>query len=607
MLRTAAILIALLLAAAARAQSVTFEQKDLTGWVGTPLTMVVQLNDLPDDAEPTVLGDSKDFEVQIASAGSSQATQVVNGRVSRTSTRTFRVEFTPRRAGTLDLPLVEVRSGGQAWRSAPAKASVSARDDSSLLRLEVRANPNQPWVGQATDVTLRILVRPLDTPKARSAVGGGLLWKILDTQRSRFGAFTDTLVSLSRNRMLPDGREETVDGKSWLVYEIDAQVTPDAPGPVSVGEVHVVLNYPFGLRASQDFFGDTQLVATRQRPVDASVSASVAQAVALPEKGRPASFRGAVGRFSVDAAAKPTQVSAGDPITLTLNITTLGADAEQLRTLQPPPIDASVLGTMFRVPSDPLAGTVRGSVKSFTQTLRPTSPEVNSIPPIEFSFFDPQRGAYETVRSRPIAVSVSPSERVTADRMERSGAAPAAEKAAARLTELEGGMLANAAPDETLLHDERVRLDAASAVAVALPPAIALAALLLRRRRDRVLGDAGLARALGALRTARAGVAAASDEPALCAALLGFVADRTGHASGTVTRGQALQLAREASAADALLDRFDRLLASGERAAFAPGRGGDLGLARTEAQALLAELDALRWRRRMDEVLEVAA
>ena len=607
MLRHATILIALLLAAIARAQSVEFEQKDYTGWVGTPLTMVVQLNNLPDDVEPKVVGEPRDFDVQVIAAGSSQATQCINGRVSRTSTRTFRVECTPKKAGTLDIPMVEVRSGAQAWSSSPGKATVTARDDSSLLRLEARSNPTQPWVGQPTDVTLRILVRPLDTVQARNAVGTGLLWKILDVQRSRFGAFTDTLVSLSKNRMLPEGREEVIDGKGWLVYEIDAQVTPDAPGPVSVGDVHVVLNYPFGLRASQDFFGDTQLVATRQRPVDASVTATVAQAAALPEKGRPASFRGAVGRFSIDATAKPTQVAAGDPITLTVNITTLGADAEQLKTLQPPPIDAATLGPMFRVPSDPLAGTVRGSVKSFTQTVRPSSPDVTAIPPIEFSFFDPQRGAYETVRSKPIPVSVSPAERVATDRIERSSAAPASDKPGAKLTELEGGMVANAAPTADLLRDGRVHLDATAATAVVLPPVLAVAALLWRRRRDRLMGDAGLARSLGALRFARAGLAAAGDEAALSTVLLTYIAHRTNHAAGTVTRGQALQLAEQAGADEELRRRLDHLLAAGERAAFAPTRSGDLAAARGEATALIGSIDVLPWKRRAVDALEVAA
>ena len=242
MLRHAFILLALALTAIARAQSVDFDLKETTGWVGTPITMMVQLNDLEEDVEPTVSGDSPDFETALVPAGSSQATQVINGRVSRRSTRTFRVEFTPKAAGTFALPKVEVQAGGKTWSSTPAKVTVTAKDDSALLRVEVRATPARAWVGQPTDVTLRILLKPVESPQARGAIGTGMLWKGLDAQRSKFGAFTDTLVGLSRNRTLPDGREELIDGKPWLVYEIDAQVTPDAPGPLTVGDVRVALN-----------------------------------------------------------------------------------------------------------------------------------------------------------------------------------------------------------------------------------------------------------------------------------------------------------------------------------------------------------------------------
>jgi hypothetical protein len=55
--------------------------------------------------------------------------------------------------------------------------------------------------------------------------------------------------------------------------------------------------------------------------------------------------------------------------------------------------------------------------------------------------------------------------------------------------------------------------------------------------------DGGLARALGALRNAREAVAHASDAAAVATAMCNYVADRTSHAAGTITRGQAVQLA----------------------------------------------------------------
>jgi hypothetical protein len=136
---------------------------------------------------------------------------------------------------------------------------------------------------------------------------------------------------------------------------------------------------------------------------------------------------------------------------------------------------------------------------------------------------------------------------------------------------------------------------------------LAAAALLLRRRRDRMQGDAGLMRALGADRAARESIQQAADLPAICGALCEFVAARTSRAGGTVTRAQAVQLAREAGAEDALCASLDQLLAAGERAAFAPARGSDASNARTQAATLLQSLTRLSWKRRAAEVLEDTA
>jgi hypothetical protein len=93
----------------------------------------------------------------------------------------------------------------------------------------------------------------------------------------------------------------------------------------------------------------------------------------------------------------------------------------------------------------------------------------------------------------------------------------------------------------------------------------------------------------------------------VCAALCEFISARTSRASGTVTRAQAVQLAREAGADEPLCTMLDQLLASGERAAFAPARGGDASNARAQAGTLLQAFSRLSWKRRAAEVLEEAA
>lgn len=167
--------------------------------------------------------------------------------------------------------------------------------------------------------------------------------------------------------------------------------------------------------------------------------------------------------------------------------------------------------------------------------------------------------------------------------------------------------MANAAPTSELLRDGRLTLGAGTALAFGVPPVLAALATILRRRHDRMRGDAGLVRALGADRAAREALQHATDLPAVCAALCEFIAARTTRPSGTVTRAQAVHLARQAGADDTLCTMLDGLLASGERAAFAPARGGDASNTRAQADALLQALMKLAWKRRAPDVLEDAA
>jgi hypothetical protein len=493
------------------------------------------------------------------------------------------------------------------WRNPSQEILVASSTASDTLRLEVTTDPPNPWVGQSVKLSLRILVRPFTSAQHGVTLDEAQMWRLHDDAGCSWGILESRIRELAQSNRRPAGTEQVIDGKSWIVYEIETPFTPDRAGPVSLGDLRVAWRYPTSLTVGRDFFGSPELTLSGVRPVTATLAESAIVARALPEAGRPASFRGAVGQFELRVAAKPTQVAMGDPITLSISVIDRSRGGEELKTLQPPPVDAEALGNAFRVPSDPLAGTIDGAMKTFTQTIRPSTTNVTQIPPIEFSWFDPAKGQYVTTRSQPIDIRVSPSERLTSDRIEGAAAAPASDRQGASLTEVDGGLVANAAPTAELLRDGRLTLGAGTALAFGAPPVLAAISLLLRRRRDRMQGDAGLQRALGADRAAREALQQSADLPAVCAALCEFISARTSRASGTVTRAQAVQLAREAGADEPLCTMLDQLLASGERAAFAPARGGDASNARAQAGTLLQAFSRLSWKRRAAEVLEEAA
>jgi hypothetical protein len=179
-----------------------------------------------------------------------------------------------------------------------------------------------------------------------------------------------------------------------------------------------------------------------------------------------------VGDFEISASVKPTKAAVGDPMTLTLSIHSLSENAEELRTLQPPPLDSAALTQRFRMPADPLAGSVAGSTKVFTQTIRPLSAEVKEIPPIEFSYFNPATARYATVKTQPIPIQVSPAERINSAAIEglASGKKDAPKTT---LTAVDGGLFANALPGPDLLTAARPARGAprVTPAAASTPPA----------------------------------------------------------------------------------------------------------------------------------------
>jgi hypothetical protein len=245
------------------------------------------------------------------------------------------------------------------------------------------------------------------------------------------------------------------------------------------------------------------------------------------------------------------------------------------------------------MPTAPLAGSVKGNTKTFTQTLRPTRAGVDKIPPIEFSWFDTVAGEYRSASTMPIDIKVVASERIATDAI--LGTSAGASTPAKQLTAAEGGLTANVAPTLAMVRDQSRSIGFLAGIAMFLTPPIACAAiLLLRRRSDRYAGDVAFAKEQGARGAANKRLAVGDG----AAALVGYIADRINQPSGTVTRAEARSLMTAANASNELLERVDRLLAQFERARFSAGNdSGASAQSVTEAKSCIQGLEKLDWRK----------
>jgi hypothetical protein len=122
----------------------------------------------------------------------------------------------------------------------------------------------------------------------------------------------------------------------------------------------------------------------------------------LPASGKPASFGGAVGDFTLDTAVDKYEVKANEAITLTAKIEGAGnASAILEPRIQWPP-NVEIYDTKGRAKSG------RGGVseKVFEYVLIPRAPGKVTLPAVEFSYFNTAQEKYVTKTSQPIDIMV---------------------------------------------------------------------------------------------------------------------------------------------------------------------------------------------------------
>ncbi len=122
----------------------------------------------------------------------------------------------------------------------------------------------------------------------------------------------------------------------------------------------------------------------------------------LPDSGKPDDFSGAVGTFSLAVSAQPTTVRTGDPITLKMRVQGTG-NFDRVHA----PVFPNNSNWKTYPPSSQAADAVNGKgKKEFEQAIVPVDPQIKAIPPLRFSYFDPQAKNYVTLNSDPIPITL---------------------------------------------------------------------------------------------------------------------------------------------------------------------------------------------------------
>ncbi len=117
----------------------------------------------------------------------------------------------------------------------------------------------------------------------------------------------------------------------------------------------------------------------------------------LPDSGRDAAFGGAVGTFTARARVSPARVTSGAPARIVLEIEGDG----DLQGFDPPrPADSAALHV------EGVLDEIRDGRRVVTYVVLAGSGGTHTLPPLEFTAFDPAQERYVVVRTEPLVLAI---------------------------------------------------------------------------------------------------------------------------------------------------------------------------------------------------------
>ena len=331
----------------------------------------------------------------------------------------YRVEVA--NPGKITIPTTTAVQGKQKATAQNAEVEVQAVPTTDLMKLELQLPDRPVYVGETIEAKLVLMVRAQPSNPEFSIPIANL---------DQFTVSSPTVADRSKaleisvggkQLDLPYDQDATeISGQKWSRFTLHLYIAPRQSGRVQVPGVSVTAGLPFG---QPDVFGRYD-----QRVFRASDSAKMLDVKPLPETDKPASFAGAVGsQFAISVATSRSVVQLGEPVELAITV----KSDQHLDNLALSKLDAEgeLPRDKFQVPADPPTGELSadGKTKTFKVVAQVTGP-ATELPALAFSYFDPAKNAYQTIKSDPIALSVKAGSVIGANDVIAMTAKPGAQK-----------------------------------------------------------------------------------------------------------------------------------------------------------------------------------
>ncbi len=324
--------------------------------------------------------------------GVSQGYSSFNGQATVYIAQSYLV--TPSAPGEYTIPAMQTDIDGQALQSQPLRLSVvKASEGEQMAFFKIALPKKEAYVGEVIPVEFQVYLRD-------SMNGEGILRQFEAYNGSPLKGEGFSFLKTARGTR----RQMQVGSFNYNVATLLCAVSPAKAGTLTLSaiEVGLTLQIPTGNQGGP--FGIFQNF--EQRPITLSAEPQTLTVLAVPRTNVPPTFTGAVGAYTIKVSAAPTNVAVGDPITVKVQISGRGAFDSFTLPDQPGWRDFKTYPPAAKFePRDALG---MDGTKTFDQGVVPQNADIKVLPPFSFSFFNPNKKAYETVTGPSLALDVQP-------------------------------------------------------------------------------------------------------------------------------------------------------------------------------------------------------
>lgn len=342
----------------------------------------------------------------------SRSFQSINGKSSSTSTFTITYVVVAQNAGNITLGAAYISSNKKQFATSPTTIEAVKEESRPTTNNDTAAEQGTAIQNQLAqdDILLR-----LNLPRTTVYKGEPILASLTLYTRAGIAGLEDAKLpsfngfwsqELPTDNYLP--KRQTLNGKVYDSQVIKEYLLyPQQSGEITIEPTTLTAIAQIVMRSNRNydpFFGGGSEVYNVKRKL--STGAIKLNVKELPA-GAPASFTGAVGSFAMKSKLPPQELKANSAATYEVEISGTG----NLTFLQQPTLELPSSFELYNVRStESIQTTTAGTrgVRRYEYPFIARAEGEYDIAPIEFSYFDPAKEAYVTLKTEALHLNILP-------------------------------------------------------------------------------------------------------------------------------------------------------------------------------------------------------